>query len=518
MIKNLQKGIFMILGIELGSTRIKSVFISEQGETLASGAYEWENDFVDGYWTYSLDDALLGLRESYKSLKRNYKGEICVDAIGISGMMHGYLPFDENNNLLTPFRTWRNSNATDAARELSDAFDFNMPARWSATQFYHAVINKEPHVKNIAFMTTLAGYIHFRLTGKKVIGIGEGSGMFPIKGNGYDKEKIETFNRLLSEHGVDKDFSTLLPEILLAGEAAGCLTEEGARLLDEEGSLKAGTVLCPPEGDGPTGMVATNTLKETVANVSAGTSVFLTVVLEKPLSKRYEQIDMLTTPTGKSVAVLQCSNCTGEINAWVNLLYDAALLGGATLSKGEMFERLFKTALESDCDLGNLYACNYLSGEHTVNLPYGVPFVARTANSKMSLANFMQTEIYSSLVTLSENMHIFKNEGVKISTLYGHGGFFKTENVGQRAMSAALGYPVTVMDTSGEGGAYGIALLALYLKNNSQPLNAFVDKIYAANKCTTLLATKDDIQRFNCFKEKFKSTVEADRLLASLLK
>ena len=499
----------MVLGIELGSTRIKAVLTDRRGRVLASGAYEWENSFKDGFWTYSLTDALNGLQESYLALKADYKAKYnetitSLDAIGVSAMMHGYLAFDEKGKLLVPFRTWRNTTTEEAAQELSKTLGFNMPQRWSAAHFYQAVLSGEKHVEKVAFLTTFAGYVHWVLTGKKVLGVGDASGMFPVCDGAYDAVRLEKYDELLQAHGVEKRLGELLPEILTAGENAGCLTGEGALLLDPTGDLKAGAPFCPPEGDAGTGMVATNSVRAKTGNVSAGTSAFVMLVLEKPLKKLYPEIDIVTTPSGLPVAMVHVNNCTSEINAWVNLFAEVAALSGGRVSKGELFEKLFKRSVESDEGVGKLFACNFLSGEPTIGVKEGRPMFARLPDSKMNLANFMQAQIYSALASLNIGMGILKDEEVAVERICGHGGFFKTEFVGQNAMSAALNAPVTVMETAGEGGAYGIALLALYCLEKKGTLEDFLDEIFASEAQTTLVASDKERKKFAAFMATYK--------------
>ncbi|MBQ8885148.1 MAG: ATPase [Clostridia bacterium] len=506
----------MILGIELGSTRIKAVLTDQQGGVLASGAFEWENDFKDGFWTYALDDALKGVRESYLALKADYektfgKTITKLDAIGVSAMMHGYLAFDSEDNLLVPFRTWRNTTTEKAAAELTKALGFNMPQRWSASHYYQAVLNGEEHVGKVEFLTTLAGYVHWMLTGRKVLGVGDASGMFPIKDGNYDATMLEKINALLKKKGVNKDMGALLPKVLAAGEDAGTLTQAGALLLDPTGTLEAGAAVCPPEGDAGTGMVATNAVRVRTGNVSAGTSAFVMLVLEKPLQKIYPEIDIVTTPAGAPVAMVHVNNCTSEINAWASLFAEVVSLTGGTVSKGELFERLFKVSAESDGETGKLFACNFLSGEPIAGIREGRPLFLRMPDGEMNLANFMQAQIYSALASLHLGMEILENENVGVESVCGHGGFFKTAFIGQNAMSAALGAPVTVMQTAGEGGAYGIALLALYRLKNGQPLEAFLDGVFKDSEKTTVTASDQERAKFAAFMKRYKAGLKIEK-------
>ena len=507
-----------ILGVEFGSTRIKSVLIDENATVLAQGSYEWENQLKDGLWTYALEDVWTGLQASYSSLVENYGKEITsLDGIGISAMMHGYLAFDKDDNLLVPFRTWRNTNTAVSASELTKALEFNMPQRWSGSHFYQAVLNKEEHVDKVAFLTTLAGYVHWRLTGKKVIGVGDGAGMLPIKDNDYDREKLVKYNELLTQNGLNVDIYDLLPTILLAGEDAGTLTEEGARLLDASGRLKAGALFCPPEGDAGTGMVATNAVKVHTGNVSAGTSAFAMVVLEKNLSKVNEMIDVVATPTGKPVAMVHANNFTSEINAWTNLFYEAIKLAGGDINKGKLFDKLYEVSLQSDNDLGGLVGYNFLSGEPIVGLETGIPMVLRKPDGKMTLANFMQMQLYSALGAMAVGMEILHEENVKIDDICGHGGFFKAEFVGANAMSAALNAPITVMKNAGEGGAWGVAVLALYAVEKIDTLEDFLDKLFAKTEKTTVVASKEEKQKFASFLELYKLGLRVEKLATDLL-
>jgi len=512
----------LILGIELGSTRIKSVLTDKKGNVLASGGHEWENSLVDGLWTYSLDEVWDGLQKSYASLAADWKrksGEEIerLDAIGVSAMMHGYLAFDKADNLLVPFRTWRNTNTAQAAEELTAALGFNMPQRWSASHYYQAVLNGEKHVGDVAFLTTLAGYVHWKLTGKKVLGVGDASGMFPVSNGNYNSDMIQKYNALLKAHGVEKDLKKLLPKILIAGQNAGTLTSEGAALLDKSGKLQKGAVCCPPEGDAGTGMVATNAVRARTGNVSAGTSAFAMIVLEKPLQKVYPEIDVVTTPSGLDVAMVHVNNCTSEINAWAKIFGEAAELLGAKFDKGELFEKLFKISAESDGETGKLFACNFLSGEPTVKIQEGRPMFLRLPDGNMNLANFMQAQIYSALATLHIGMEILAEENVKVDSVCGHGGFFKTAFIGQNAMSVALGAPVTVRKNAGEGGAFGIAVLALYCLNNVVSLEDFLDELYAEEETTVVRASEEEKAKFAAFMRRYKLGLQVEKTASEVL-
>ena len=502
-----------ILGIELGSTRIKSVLINEKGEVIASGAHDWENQYENGFWTYSLDMVWQGLQASYLDLCKNYGEKIeNLDSIGISAMMHGYLAFDKDDNLLVPFRTWRNTTTAKAQEELTRELNFNMPQRWSGTHFYQAVLNGEKHVNDVEFLTTLAGYVHWRLTGKRVLGVGDAAGMFPTIDDKYDSEKLAIYNALLEKHGVNKKLENLLPTPLMAGMDAGTLTCEGAKLLDPTGTLKCGAPLCPPEGDAGTGMVATNAVKVKTGNVSAGTSAFAMVVLEKPLTRASTEIDVVATPSGKTVAMVHANNFTSEINAWTSLFMEVIELAGGSIKKGPLYDKLYEVSLKSDSDVGALVGYNFLSGEPLVGLERGVPMVARGENARLTLANFMQMQLYSALGAMSIGMEILAEEKVEIEAICGHGGFFKAPFVGANAMSAALGCPITVMKNAGEGGAWGVALLALYRLQNDKPLECFLDNMFDSTEKETTVASSEERAKFASFMKAYKAGLAVERL------
>ncbi len=511
-----------ILGIELGSTRIKSVLIDEYANVVSQGAYEWENQLVDGLWSYSLEDVEKGLQSSYADLAKNYRekfGEELteISAIGISAMMHGYLAFDENEKILVPFRTWRNTNTEEAADVLTERFEFNVPMRWSVSHYYQAVLNGEPHVKSVSFLTTLAGYVHYKLTNKKVLGIGDASGMFPIDGKSYDKTMITKFNSLLSENGIDVNFEEILPTVLCAGDDAGILTEEGAKWLDPTGILKSGCLLCPPEGDAGTGMVATNSVTPKTANVSAGTSAFLMAVLEKPLKTYYKEIDIVTTPHASPVAMVHVNNFASEITAWANLFEELLTACGADIGRGRLFDLLYARSADSDEYCGGLVGYNFLAGEPIVGVPSGTPLIARIPDGKLNLANFMKMQIYSALGSLAIGCDILFKENVKIDSVCGHGGFFKSPVIGQSAMSAAIGAPVTVMKNASEGGAWGIALLALFAYTKSCDLEKFLDKIFESVQKTTLSADDTELKFFNAFMDRYKKGLAVEKYASEVL-
>lgn len=503
------------VGIEFGSTRIKAVAINGEGKALCGGGYAWENKLDGGYWSYSLNEVKKGLQTCYAELSEAYRkkfGERIteIDGMGISAMMHGYLAFDGGYNLLTPFRTWRNTNTAVAAFELSRELNFNMPMRWSASHYYQAVLDGEKHVENTEHLHTLASYVHYLLTGKNVIGIGDGSGMFPVRDGDYDKRKIQKYNELLRGRGVNKDLHKLLPEVLLAGDYAGTLTKEGAYLLDPSGNLKEGAKFCPPEGDAGTGMVATNAVRENTGNVSAGTSAFAMAVLQKPLENVYPEIDIVSTPDGKDVAMVHVNNCTSEINMWAELFGEAAKLCGASVDAGKFMSALFRASLSSDGECGGFMGYNFLSGEPIAGVEKGTPLVFRTPGGKPTLANFMQTQIYSAVASLAMGMEILKKENVTLREMCGHGGFFKTDFVGANAMSAAVSSPVVVMKNAGEGGAWGIALLALYASAGKGSLVDFLQNVFEGADKVTVTATEEEKQKFERFMRTYKENLKLE--------
>lgn len=504
-----------ILGIEFGSTRIKAVLIDEENKPIAQGSHEWENQLVDGLWTYSIEAIWDGLQDCYADLRanvnKNYGIEITnLAAIGISAMMHGYMPFDSKQEILVPFRTWRNTNTAEAAAALSDLFVFNIPLRWSISHLYQAILNGEPHVKDIDYLTTLAGYIHWQLTGKRVLGIGDASGMIPIDSetNDYSAEMVDKFNRLVQPQGYSWSLLDIMPEVLLAGADAGSLTAEGASCLDISGNLRPGIPFCPPEGDAGTGMVATNAVLKRTGNVSAGTSSFSMIVLEKALSKPYEMIDMVTTPDGSPVAMVHCNNCTSDLNAWVNLFKEYQELLGVPVDMNQVFGLLYNNALKGDADCGGLISYNYISGEPITGLAEGRPLFVRSADDKFNLANFMRAHLCASVGVLKiGNDILFNDEKVEVDRLTGHGGLFKTPGVGQRILAAALNSPISVMETAGEGGAWGIALLAAYLVNNAgnQTLADYLNEhVFQGNTGSEIAPTPEEVEGFNTYLENYK--------------
>ena len=511
-----------ILGIEFGSTRIKAVLIDTDNNPIAQGSFEWENQLVDGLWTYSIDTIWKGLQDCYADLRKNVKAEYDCEikqlaAIGISAMMHGYMAFGKDENILVPFRTWRNTNTAKAAAELSELFHFNIPLRWSISHVYQAILNGEDHINKIDFLTTLAGYIHWQLTGKKVLGVGDASGMLPIDSNtnNYDAEMVAKFDKLIEPKNLGWKILDILPEVLNAGEDAGVLTEEGAKKLDPSGTLQAGVPLCPPEGDAGTGMVATNAVRQRTGNVSAGTSSFSMIVLEKALSQPYEVIDMVTTPDGSPVAMVHCNNCTSDLNAWVGLFKQYQELLGVPVDMNEVFGKLYNHALEGDADCGGLIAYNYISGEPVTGLAEGRPMFVRSTNDHFNLANFMRANLYASVAVLKiGNDVLFKDEKVQVDRITGHGGLFKTKGVGQRILAAAINSPISVMETAGEGGAWGIALLAGYLVNNEEKLSLadYLDKkVFAGNTGVEIAPTAEDVAGFDKYIETYKAGLAIEK-------
>ena len=508
------------LGIELGSTRIKAVLIAPDYSVLAVGVHDWENKLENGYWTYALPEVWNGIRRAYADLCAKVQ-QRCgaplrrLSALGVSAMMHGYLPFDKFGTQLAAFRTWRNTTTGEAADKLTEAFHFNIPQRWSIAHLYQAMLNGEEHVKNIDFLTTLAGYVHWKLTGERVLGVGEASGMFPIDSGkcDYDQQMLDCFETLSESY--PWKLRDILPRVLNAGEEAGTLTPEGALLLDPTGTLEAGVPLCPPEGDAGTGMVATNAVAERTGNVSAGTSVFAMAVLERPLNNVYPEIDLVTTPTGKPVAMVHCNTCTSELNAWVKLFSEVAALMGGESDAGKLFPALFRCAMEGEADGGGLMAFNYFAGEPVTGLEDGRPLVVRRADAPMSLANFMRTQIYSAVATLQIGMDLlFEREQVELDQLTGHGGLFKTPVVGQKLLAGALNTPVTVMETASEGGAWGMAVLAAYRvdREEGETLEQYLErKVFANVRSSTLVPDSADVEGFRRFIERYRAALAVER-------
>lgn len=517
------------LGIELGSTRIKGILIDENNNVIASGGHSWENRLENGIWTYSLSDVWTGMRDCYASLAKDVEEKYGVElttvgAMGVSGMMHGYLVFDSEGRQLADFRTWRNTVTERSAAELSELFGFNIPQRWSIAHLDRAILNGEEHVKDIDFMTTLAGYVHWMLTGERVIGIGEASGMFPIDSAAYDFDSVmvDKFNARIACKGYSWKLRDILPHVMTAGEPAGCLTEEGAKLLDPSGKLKAGIPFCPPEGDAGTGMVATNSVAQRTGNVSAGTSVFAMIVLEKPLSKVYPEIDMVTTPAGSPVAMVHCNNCTTDLDSWIGLLSETVTLMTGSVDVPKLYDTFYNKALEGDPDCGGLLSYNYYSGEHTTGFEAGRPLFAKLPDSNMNLANFARAILFSAMATLKFGMNILtEKELVRVDRLLGHGGLFKTPVVGQRLMAAVLETPVAVMSTAGEGGAWGIALLASYMRNkaDSETLDEFLEnRAFSGMIGSSVSPDPDDVEGFKAYMKRYVAGFAIERAAVDNLK
>jgi sugar (pentulose or hexulose) kinase len=528
-VKNAIKSGKTMLGIELGSTRIKAVLIGEDHAPIASGSHDWENNYVNNIWTYSLEDIWKGLQDSYQKMANDVKQKYgvsvkTVGAIGFSGMMHGYLTFDKHGEILVPFRTWRNNITEQASKVLTGLFNYNIPQRWSIAHLYQAILNQEEHIADISYMTTLSGYINWKLTRQKVLGVGDASGAFPIDSNTkcFNQTMINQFNELIEPNDLPWKLEDILPKVLVAGDYAGVLTEEGARLLDVTGELKAGIPLCPPEGDAGTGMVATNSVAKRTGNVSAGTSVFAMVVLEKELSKVYSEIDLVTTPNGYLVAMAHSNNCSSDLNAWVGLFDEFSKAMGIDVDMNNLYETLYNSALQGDSDCGGLLAYGYLSGEHMTHFEEGRPLFVRSSNSHFNLANFMRVHLFTALGALKIGMDILlKQEKVKLDEILGHGGLFKTKDVGQSIMSAALKVPVSVMDTAAEGGAWGIALLASYMINKAdhEPLEEYLSqKVFAEKTGMTMSPNPKDVEGFEKFMKRYTKGLAIERAAIDNLK
>ncbi|WP_175638408.1 xylulokinase [Metabacillus schmidteae] len=521
-IKNAIQSGKTVLGIELGSTRIKAVLIGENNAPIASGSHDWENSYVNNIWTYSLEEVWKGVQDSFQKMANDVKERYgvtlqTIGAIGFSAMMHGYMAFDKNEELLVPFRTWRNNITGDASKELTELFNYQIPQRWSIAHLHQAILNKEEHVSDIQFLTTLAGYVHWKLTGQKVLGVGEASGVFPIDLNtkNYNQTMIAQFNELNAGKNLPWKLEDILPNVLLAGENAGVLTEEGAKLLDVTGELQAGIPLCPPEGDAGTGMVATNSVAKRTGNVSAGTSAFAMVVLEKDLSKVHSEIDLVTTPTGNLVAMAHSNNCSSDLNAWVGLFRDFLQAMGIEADSNKLYETLFKQALQGDPDGGGLLSYGYLSGEHMTHFEEGRPLFVRSTGSQFNLANFMRVNLFTAFGAMKIGMDILlKEENVKLDEVLGHGGLFKTEGVGQSILAAAFNVPVSVMETAGEGGAWGMALLGSYMinKKENESLEEFLnDHVFVGQTVKKVYPDPKDVEGFEQFMERYKDGLVIER-------
>ncbi len=510
------------LGIELGSTRIKAVLIDDSFSPVAEGSHTWENRLENGYWTYSLDDIQNGIRSCFASLAVNVYERYgvtlkTVGAMGVSAMMHGYMPFDRSGNLLVPFRTWRNATTARAAAELTGAFGFNIPQRWSIAHLYEAILGKEKHVSQIACINTLAGYIHFLLTGERAVGIGEASGIFPTDGKGYDPKYVSIMNKKLKEAGFDRDITDILPSVRAAGEKGAVLSEEGARFLDPTGMLEAGIPVCPPEGDAGTGMVATNSVLPGTGNISAGTSIFAMLVLDRPMRGVYPEIDVVATPDGKPVAMVHCNNCCCEIDAWAGIFGEFARTAGFPMDSSALYELLFCKAMEGESDCGGVFAYNFLSAEPVAGIETGRPMYFRTPESRMNLANFMRAQLCSAVATLKFGMDIlFEKEKFSASKFMGHGGLFKTENAADAILASALRTPVSVMKTAGEGGAWGMSLLAAYMMcSDGKTLADWLDtQVFAAMDEKTAQPDGESADGFERFVRGYSEGLKAQRAFA----
>ncbi|MGA1838497.1 FGGY-family carbohydrate kinase [Herbiconiux sp. 11R-BC] len=526
------------LGIELGSTRIKACLVdAEHPEiVLAVGSHEWENEFVDRLWTYSLDDAWTGLQAAHAALaddaeRRHGVRPVSYGALGVSAMMHGYLAFDEGGELLAPFRTWRNTSTGPAAAELSALLGVNIPLRWSIAHLHQAVIDQEPHVPSIAFVTTLAGYVHWRLTGEKVLGVGDASGMFPIDSgtNDYDAGMLARYDALVAETALPSPVAELLPRVLVAGETAGTLTAEGAALLDPSGALRPGTVLCPPEGDAGTGMVATCSVAPRTGNVSAGTSIFAMVVLEGPLAQVHHELDLVTTPAGDPVAMVHCNNGASELAAWAGLFGRFAAASAPRTAAAEtagntdaVFDVLFREALAGDADVGGLLAYNHLAGEPIAGLTEGRPLFVRTPESSFTLANFMRAQLYGVFGTLALGMRVLAGEGVRLDRMFAHGGLFRTAGVAQRFLAGALDAPVSVAATASEGGPWGVAVLASYTASRAAGLELGLgeylrDRVFGDAGFETAEADPADVAGFAAYLERYDAGLAVERAAVEAL-
>ncbi len=516
------------LGMELGSTRIKAVLIGPNHVPIASGSFDWENRLENGVWTYRLEDVWAGLQSAYSDLKENVRKTCGAQltrpgVIGVSAMMHGYLPFDREGRQLCEFRTWRNTITEAEAAELTELFQFNIPQRWSIAHLWRAVKNREPHVKDLGYLTTLAGFVHWKLSGEKVLGVGEASGMFPIDSRigSFNARMVGQFDQLLEGQGVTWKLENILPRVLLAGESAGCLTSEGARLLDPSGELEAGIPMCPPEGDAGTGMAATNSVAERTGNVSAGTSIFAMTVLEKELSRVHPEIDMVTTPVGRPVAMVHCNTCTSDLDAWVKLFWELLRAAGKPLSKSELYDLLYFQALEGEPDCGGVVTYNCYSGEPVTGLEDGRPLTVRSPDSRLTLPNFMRAQLYAAMATLQIGMDIlFREEHVALAKLYGHGGLFKTRGVGQRLMAGALNVPVAVMETAGEGGPWGMALLAMYRKERQEgeTLEDYLaQRVFRDTAGDCLEPNEADVKGFQKYIARYKAGLEIEKAAVKAL-
>ncbi|BAC14755.1 hypothetical conserved protein [Oceanobacillus iheyensis HTE831] len=503
------------LGIEFGSTRIKAILIDNSFHTIASGSFEWENELENGFWTYNLVDIVTGLQTAYSEMKQNVEREYgitirTIGSVGVSAMMHGYMAFDKTGELLVPFRTWRNASTTTAAKELTDLFQFNIPERWSIAHLYQAILNEEKHLPRIDVITTLSGFIHWLLTGEKVIGIGDASGVFPIDKStkDYNQSMIKRFNKTIESKQYPWEVEDILPNILVGGEEAGRLTQVGAEIIDRSKNLQPGIPFCPPEGDAGTGMVATNSIRKRTGNVSVGTSVFAMIVLDNELTDVYPEIDMVTTPSGSPVAMVHANNCSSDLNAWIGLFREFYEAMGQTVDTDQIFEVMLKKSMKADPDGGGLLSYGYLSGENITGIEKGRPLFVRSPESNFNLANFMRTHLFTAFGALKIGMDILtKEEKVTIDSILAHGGLFKTPLAGQKIVSAAMNVPVSVMDTAGDGGAWGVAILASYMRNRerNESLEDFLDtKVFESASAKEIYPDGLDVEGFEKFMERYK--------------
>jgi len=516
------------LGVEFGSTRIKAVLTAVGARVIAKSSYDWENQLIDGIFTYDLEEVWTGLRKCYKDIAEQVKQEYGVEiaklsSIGFSAMMHGYLVFDKQGKQLVPFRTWRNTITGQSADILSNHFNFNIPQRWSIAHLYQSILNKEAHAGNIDFLTTLAGYVHWRVTGERVIGIGDASGVFPIDEAtlDYNKNMMEQFAELSEKEGFTINLEDIFPKVLSAGQSGGKLTREGALLIDPRGTLQEGIPVCPPEGDAGTGMVATNSITPETGNISAGTSIFAMIVLDKNLSKYYSEIDMVTTPDGHPVAMVHCNTCTSDIDAWVKLFYEFAKQIDSNADISDVYKLLYQAALKARFDCGGLVSVNYFSGEPVVKIEDGAPLFIRKADSEFNLSSFMRTHIYSSFATVKIGLDLLFNEQeIKIKKLLGHGGLFKIEKIAQQMLASSLNIPIEVTGTASEGGAWGMAILAEYMshKKENQSLEQYLnEKIFADAESMVCYPNKEETEGFNSFLEGYKKALQVEGLAVEIM-
>jgi sugar (pentulose or hexulose) kinase len=506
-----------VLGIELGSTRIKACLVDADAPAtvLATGSSEWENALVDGVWTYGLDEVWSGLRAAYAALVADLGATPEISAIGVSAMMHGYLAFDADDELLVPFRTWRNTSTGAAAAELSALLGVNIPQRWSVAHARQAVLDGEEHVPRVASLTTLAGYVHHALTGRRVLGVGDASGMFPIdpETRDYDAELLARYDALGGG-----SLRALLPEVLVAGADAGALTAEGAALLDPTGGLRPGIPLCPPEGDAGTGMVATHAVAPRTGNVSAGTSIFAMVVLERPLAHPHEELDVVTTPAGDPVAMVHCNNGASELAAWVGMFARFAEAGGLALDADAVYDVLFREALAGETDAGGLLAYNHLAGEPIAGTTEGRPLFVRTPDSRLTLANAMRAQLYGVFGTLALGMRVLAGEGVGLDRMAAHGGMFRTAGVAQRFLASALDAPVDVAESASEGGAWGVAVLAAFTAAGGGDLDAYLrDTVFAGSPATPVTPDPADVAGFAAYRDRYEAGLAVERAAVSAL-